>query len=69
VDCLDESLSTRLLVADFLGFTRVNLSHLEGRNDFLGHSTNFVISVHLPTDQDSAFWISRGSALLCGLET
>nr|CAB3238690.1 dynein heavy chain 6, axonemal-like [Phallusia mammillata] len=32
-----------------------------------GHSTNFVVMVHLPTEQHPDFWISRGSALLCGL--
>ncbi|XP_039271711.2 dynein axonemal heavy chain 6-like [Styela clava] len=32
-----------------------------------GHSTNFVVSVHLPTDRSPDYWISKGSALLCGL--
>lgn len=32
-----------------------------------GHSTNFVVSVHLPTDRPTGYWISKGSALLCGL--
>ncbi|XP_067839723.1 dynein axonemal heavy chain 6 [Heptranchias perlo] len=32
-----------------------------------GHSTNFVVTVLLPSKRDSDYWISKGSALLCQL--
>jgi len=32
-----------------------------------GHSTNFVVSVYLPTNLDQDYWISKGTALLCQL--
>ena len=30
-----------------------------------GHSTNFVMSVHLPTDKHPDYWINKGTALMC----
>ncbi|CAH8612512.1 unnamed protein product [Heterobilharzia americana] len=32
-----------------------------------GHSTNFVFSVEVPTDQQQKHWVQRGVALLCAL--
>uniref|UniRef100_A0A8C2B7Q0 Dynein, axonemal, heavy chain 6 n=1 Tax=Cyprinus carpio TaxID=7962 RepID=A0A8C2B7Q0_CYPCA len=32
-----------------------------------GHSTNFVVTVMLPSNQPSDYWISKASALLCQL--
>ncbi|XP_056004113.1 dynein axonemal heavy chain 6-like isoform X1 [Ostrea edulis] len=32
-----------------------------------GHSTNFVVFVHLPSKQSQDYWISKGAALLCQL--
>ncbi|KAF7660832.1 hypothetical protein LDENG_00274280 [Lucifuga dentata] len=34
-----------------------------------GHSTNFVVTVLLPSKQPSDYWISKASALLCQLDS
>ncbi|KAG7222943.1 hypothetical protein INR49_015970 [Caranx melampygus] len=33
-----------------------------------GHSTNFVVTVMLPSQRPSDYWVSKGSALLCQLD-
>ena len=32
-----------------------------------GHSTNYVVAIHLPSAQTQDYWIAKGAALLCGL--
>jgi dynein heavy chain len=34
-----------------------------------GHSTNFVVPMHLPSDQPRDYWIEKGAALLLMLDT
>ena len=33
-----------------------------------GHSTNFVMTVELPTDKDENHWVRRATALMCSLD-
>lgn len=32
-----------------------------------GHSTNYVLTAEIPTDEDPQHWIKRGVAMICAL--
>jgi hypothetical protein len=34
---------------------------------FSGLSTNFVVTVHMPSKRPQDYWIAKGAALLCQL--
>jgi len=37
----------------------------QGMLSTTGHSTNFVVPIHFPTDKPPSYWVNKGAALLC----
>ena len=37
----------------------------QGMLSTTGHSTNFVVPIHFPTDKPPNYWVNKGAALLC----
>jgi dynein heavy chain len=66
---LDPVLTTELSTEGCYHCPVYKTSARAGTLSTTGHSTNFIVTLHLPTTQPQAHWIRRGVALLSQLDT